>query len=534
MESLFEILFRISISVSLFFALYWILLRKSTHFKANRYFLIFSLVFSIVVAIFPVQYEVLVENAAKTTNTDLAEVFKNTDGRAPFLFEESSSFSWQYAGLIVYFSGIAFFLLRLIIQTWKPLQIILKSKSRRIDNQLILENNQFSLPFSFFNRIFINPKYHKREELTDILAHEKVHIRERHWVDLLIIELLTVFLWFNPFIWLFEHAIKQNHEYLADEGVLTRGHSPVRYQALLINQLMGMQVIGLTHNLNFALGPTRLKMMTKQKTPKRKLIRMAWALPIVAMLLVAFAKPEYKYQQQEKSTDSEMKLYNPKTFKSSKELKVEGIILDENMEPLPGASVLLQGTTTGAVADKDGKFELEIPTNTEVALVVSFVGYKTVVNEVTFDEKKAKLNYKISMEKEVIAISNDFSEETPPPPPPPPVIEQKVDDSKEVFFIVEEMPHYPNGHYGLGKYVNAKQNDFKALLFFEGKKLEGKATIGFTVNTKGEVTNVQVLDKTTDIAAKVATQIVSGMEKWSPGKQRGKPVNVNFALPFEF
>ncbi len=167
---------------------------------------------------------------------------------------------------------------------------MIKHRVKSLDGIRVVENEKYGLPFSFFNIVFFNPKFHTQEDLPDILAHEKVHIRENHWFDLLFIELLTVIFWFNPFIWFFEHSIKQNHEYLADKGVLAQGHNAGRYQALLINQLMGMQIIGITNNLNFALNTNRLKMMTKKKTPVSRRTKFALALPAIALLLFAFAE----------------------------------------------------------------------------------------------------------------------------------------------------------------------------------------------------------------------------------------------------
>ena len=529
MEQLFEFLFRSSISISLLYVVYWLLLRQSTHFRANRIFLLASLLLSILVAAFPLRYQIFIDTPEKLNFLDLGDAFKNTNPAETLDMPGKVGFSWQLVIPVIYLSGIAVFALRLIGQTWKLFRIIFREKPKKTENYLIHENNKYALPFSFFNHIFINPNYHKQGELTDILAHEQVHIRERHWIDLLLIELSTVIFWFNPFIWLVERAIKQNHEYLADEGVLTRGHSPVRYQALLVNQLMGMQVIGLTNNLNFALGPTRLKMMTKQKTPKLKLIRMAWGIPVVAILLVAFAKPDYQVKPDEVSPPN-----LTSQSSSTEKIKLTGTVLTKEEEPLPGTSIIIQGTTHGAVTDRNGRFKLEVPKNREISLVASFVGYKTIVNEINISNDETNFDYKFVMEKAVIEISTEFSEEMPPPPPPPTEVTDNLDSDEEVFFIVEEMPKYPNGHYGLGQYVKKKQKELKEKLFFEGKKLEGKATVGFTVNEKGEVTNIQVLDKTTDIAAKTLTTIVSGMENWHPGSQRGKLVPVNYAIELEF
>lgn len=531
METWFEFLFHATIGTSLFFILYWLLLRKSTHFKANRYFLLGSVLLSLLTAAFPFHYEVILSTPNPINLGDISNSLKTSSLTGNIESTNDLEISWVFTLSIIYLTGLLFFCLRLILQSWKPMLIIYKSISEKKDNLMIHENDYYAMPFSFFNHILINPKYHKQEELDAILVHEQVHIHERHWIDLIFIELLTVIFWFNPFIWLFELAIKQNHEYLADEGVLTRGHSPARYQALLVNQLMGMQVIGLTNNLNFALGPTRLNMMKKQKTPNKKLFQMAWGIPILAFMLFAFAKPDYKSPEPlaEQTQRSVSNLLPP-----GEKFTVHGKVVDESGEELPGATVLIKGSTKGTVVDRSGKFSLDIPTK-EAELVISFVGFKTIVQPVFSDKNKP---IKLTMKRNIIGIDANMlaSAKDVPPPPPPPVPESKDDESsnKEVFYIVEDMPQYPNGYYGLSQYVEAKKKELKASNFFEGKKLNGKATVGFTVNAKGQVTNIHILKKSNEEVGNALTTIVSGMDKWKPGAQRGKPVSVDYAMNLEF
>ena len=292
-----------------------------------------------------------------------------------------------------------------------------------------------------------------------------------------------------------------------------------------------MQVVGLTNNLNFALGPTRLNMMKRQKTTKKKLLRMAWGIPILAFILVAFAKPDYKSPASitEQSQNSVNNL-----LPAGEEFTVHGKVVDESGDALPGATVLIRGTTTGTVVDRDGTFSLEIPTN-KAELVISFVGYKTIVFPVSSAKNKL---IKLTMKRNIIGIDSKMlsSAKDVPSPPPPPVPESNNGDdkNKEVFFIVEDMPQYPGGEPELEKYIEAKKKELKAENFFKGKKLKGKATVGFTVNAKGEVTKVHVLNQTTDVAAKALTTIVSGMDKWKPGAQRGKPVSVDYSMQLEF
>ncbi len=530
METLFTFLMHASLGMTLFYAIYWIFLRKETFYPVNRWYLLTALVLAVGLPLFPLRYAVLVEPANQANMFHvLADTFKNVQVN-PEMAAGSKPFGWGQIVLIAYLTGAILFLVRLLIQTLTLVVLVFRNGVQQFEEHRLVKNDKYGLPFSFLHLIFINPKFHTEADLPEILAHEQVHIRENHWFDLLFIELLTVIFWFNPFIWFFERSIKQNHEYLADRGVLKQGHNVARYQAILLNQLMGMQIIGMTNNLNFSLNANRLKMMTKQETPNIKKYKLMWALPIVALLLFAFAKPDYRIVEQ--SPKKEIKMYGFDAMKVDQNKIISGTVVDENGDPLPGTSIVIKGTTTGTVADREGKFELEVPKGIEFSLVASFVGYQTKVNEVNIDEKDNALTYKFMMEKALIGI--DLSEELAPPPPPPPTPSVNSDESKEVFFVVEDLPHYPDGQYGLRQYVKEKQEELKLKSFFEGEKLEGKATIGFTVSAEGEVANVQVLQKTSETAAKAGAAIVAGMEDWSPGKQRGKAVPVNYAIELEF
>jgi len=528
MEVLLEILIRASIGIALFYALYWLLLRHSTHFKANRLFLLVSLLVSVVLALVPLQYQVLIPAPSSPVLSDYMGIFNHDVANTTSDVQNSNGIGLYNVLLLIYSIGAAIVLLRLLIQCRKPLLIISQSKPKKIHDCLIHENKVFSSPFSFFNRILINPEYFKQDEIDDILTHEKVHIQERHWIDLFIIELLTVVFWFNPFIWFFERAIKQNHEYLADEGVISRGHSPVRYQALLINRLLGAQVIGLANHFSSSLGPNRFKMMTKEKTAKHKLFRMIWGVPVLALLLMAFAKPEYKVK-----ADKEIQIATNDIKLSAKDahVKIKGTVKDDEGNPMSGAAIVVKQGTIGTVVDRDGTFEIQVPNSKNTALVISYVGYKTIVKKITSSSKTLK--WDIKMKRGVVSIDSKtmFLDGDVPPPPPPPAPEFDKKSDKPVFVIVEEMPQYKQGFYGLSQYVKKQKSKLQNKF---GEKLSGKATVGFTVDAKGNVTNIQLLDKTSETTARAAKIIAKEMEQWKPGSQRGKKVSVDFAMELEF
>jgi TonB family protein len=536
MKTVLSILLQASVSMALLYAVYWFLLRKETFFQANRFYLVGALLLSVLLPIFPLKYTILVAQGEPTVFEALAEAFhqvRPVETTTPATSSGFSSLNWL---LISWFVGAGIVLFRLLLQTFILLLELSQSRTVVLHNVRIIENKRYNMPFSFFGYIFFNPEMHSGEDLTDIIAHEKVHIRERHWVDLLIAELLTVVFWFNPVVWWYERSIKQNHEYLADKGVLAQGHNVGRYQALLINQLMGVQVVGFTNHLNFSLNATRLKMMTKTKNSKIRAVRMAWALPVVAALLLAFAEPVYQFNSGVVPEIVENTI-TPENQENA--IKVTGKLVKENGQPLQGASVILGGTTTGTISDVNGHFRLMVPRGQEYKLYISFVGYETVVETIRKDSETNTINtidLEIEMKEGVFKIEPEKHFIAPLPPPPPPVIQNKSagDEEKEVFFVVEQLPEYPGGFYGLGQFVNARKAGIKEKTFFEGKELKGSALLGFTVDANGKVTNLKVLESDNQPVANAAVDLAKGMTNWKPGAQRGKNVPVNFTLPVTF
>lgn len=269
-------------------------------------------------------------------------------------------------------------------------------------------------------------------------------------------------------------------------------------------------------------------MMTKKKTPKIKWVKFVWTLPVFALLLFAFAEPSY---QMKESDVSGKNILTHKTI-SKKQFIIYGkVVRKETGEPLPAATVLIKGTTVGAAVNVDGSFTLvdpnpKVDTGTGTLsskIVVSFVGLKTVENVVTAPGKaidNTKITFK--MEEGVILIDTDFENDKPLPLPPP-------NREKEVFFIVEELPQYLGGHYALGQYVSFLQKKMA-----KSDNIKGKAKIGFTVDAKGSVRDVKILDEDNEMAGKNAASIVLNMKNWKPGSQRGKPVPVKYLLPVEF
>ncbi len=540
MEPLFAFLIRSSAGIALFYIVYWLFLRNETFYHANRWYFIGALSSSVLLPLFPIRYAVPLVPADNTIMFQaINENFRSIQPVYSAGPEASAGISLISIIAAVYFTGAFLVLMRLLIQTGVLLRLIAKTKIISREGILIAENKKYDTAFTFFSIIFINPDLIRPGDLQKIIAHEKVHIREYHWCDLLIIELLTAIFWFNPFIWFYEHSIRQNHEYLADKGVISMGYSENQYRALLINQSIGMEVIGLTNSLNFALNKNRFKMMTKKKTSNVRKLKFLLAMPVFAAMLFACAEPWYQHQDSGESINVEQ------ISESSEIVEISAEIVDEYGNPIPGVSVVIRGTTIGTVTNREGIFELKFPLVND--LVLSYVGKETIIDDLSdLKSGNAQGNLKYQrryvMREGVFNIVREkhFSAPPPPPPPPPPLPPSTVRETPvhgppnsdgviDIFFVVEDMPTYLGGLYALGQYVKGMEEKLS-----REQNLKGEVLVGFTIDENGKVSDARILRTDNEGVARGAIDIVSGMDDWSPGKQRGKNVPVTFTLPLEF
>jgi len=518
---------QISAGIALFYLVYLLLLKNETYYRTNRFFLLAGLIIALLIPLFPITYELPVaplDNSAFFTTADTPVV--DTEKALNIQPTDGAWLNSSHLILWIYLIGMFFFLIRLAWQTI-GISLNIRHSGHRIIDGIKVIDRPTSVPYSFFNVVVIDTQKYSEMELSNIIAHEKVHIRERHWVDLLLIELLAVLFWINPVVWLYERAIKQNHEYLADQGVLLAGYSPGQYQALLINQLMGVKVLGFAHNLNFSLNKKRMEMMKKEKSPGVSKMKLLLALPVITLLVFAFAKPEYVPMDESQSVSS-----NP-ISNVSETILVKRFVKTEDGLPLAGAHVILQGTTVGTVTDTNGNFEINVPNNG--VLVISYIGYETqVVNINSIGNTTGLLGVKMKEGVYNIEIRDVDATEVPenvvlgfPYPPPEPI----QDKNGETFTLVEEMPHYARVDiYELAVDINREK---RAIMQKTNER--GSTLVGFTITPDGKIANCHIMESSgKQLLDESAIKIITKLDKWSPGLQHGNPVKVNLSVLVKF
>jgi TonB family protein len=587
METFGNYLLQMACWLAGFWLVYTVVLKKETFFRLNRWFLFAGMVASLVMPLFPVHYDVV------SVPKDLSLLM--TEGKV-----ENSDVSGyaQYINPILglYLLGVLFFVFRFLVQYFKLRSFQNKGECLNLESTPVFKLEKDTAPFSFFNSIFVSNKIGGDTELKAVVLHEKVHIDEMHWVDLLLLEVTRTLQWFNPLLILYRKAVMQNHEFLADEGTLQKGISAHTYKSILANQMLGVPVLKIANGFTLFNPNKRILMMNKDKTIPVKRLKLLWVLPVVAILLVSFAKPNYVSSENQDESQAV----------SDKTITVKGKVIDEKGKPLPGTSIVVAGTSVGSVSDDNGKFTLEgiLP---EKEIVFSFVGFETVV-------KKAAKEIDVTMKKKVYEIGHS-SQVAPPPPPPPPVeiigygetppppppangkikikdrsgevrIHDKVQPGKEPLIVVDGeisgvdlnkinpdeiasievfkdesaiAVYGDKGKNGVIKITTKKaaSQDSSDELFVivedmphfpggeeamknyiseatAGSEVKGSVYVTFTVNKTGKVTDSKVIRSTNDALNKKALEIVNSMPDWKPGMQRGKAVSVSFTVKIDF
>ena len=153
---------------------------------------------------------------------------------------------------------------------------------------IFIETTTELSPFSFFKWIVYNPNQFNSIELEQIITHEKVHAKQYHSVDILLMEICCVFLWFHPFVWLYNKSLKQNLEFLADKYALNQFNDTKSYQYTMLKASIPSYQMALSNHFYNSLIKKRIAMLQKSKSKKINLLKYALVVPVLTLFLMSF------------------------------------------------------------------------------------------------------------------------------------------------------------------------------------------------------------------------------------------------------
>lgn len=381
--------------------IYYVFLQKEKMYGFNRFYLLFSLVFSCTVPFISIQSE-----AQKPVNR-LQKTIEATQ-QVMDITPKQESFNWMNLIWILYGIVTLIFLIRTIISYLKIKN--LKGEKMLYQNQNILITENPVSPFSFWNTIYLGKNYVIDNKIDSrIFLHEKSHLEQRHSIDIIIVEIIKAFTWFNPSVYFYKKAIITNHEFLADESVLKNNFAIKDYQNLILEEIISSQNYNLTHTFNFKNTKKRFIMMNTKKSKLADLKKVI-SIPVLLIAFGLFVQKTYATPMEKMIEKTQETISEPvkKQIAESNE-PITDVVKNESLKPESGITEQLsenmidEGVIQDTIRPKEGK---NMATKDEATLLPQYPGG---INEMRNKMAKAFDASKMNLGKETYRTEINYT-----------------------------------------------------------------------------------------------------------------------------
>lgn len=502
-------LIQVNLFLLLFYGFYTILLRKETFNNLNRGYLVVAAVTAFAVPFLQSDYVrswFVTQQVNDVIITAYAPSFEliATNTSSPILWADVLQISYICVSLML--------AIRLIVN-------ILRTNSLFINF-----SDTIGGAFSFFGKIIVDESLEERDT---IYRHEEVHSQHFHSVDVILFEIIAVVCWFNPVVYFYKNAVRNIHEFIADELASQTLNDKAAYATLLVSQRFNISPSILTNSFyKPATIKLRIEMLLKKRSTKKALLKYGLIAPLFLSMIVLVSATVIDRNGLEEIAESvEVPLTELPSVHNLSVLKIaelnqamreiEGYVKNADGQPLAGAVVTLKNGTLGTITNQRGYFKLHIEED-KYPLIISFVGFETReipiagITNVTIElvTQENKLD-----EIMVVGYAN------------------KSVEQQEVFTTVEQNPEFPGGISEMFDYISER---IKYPKMAQQMGVEGKVFVKFVVQQDGSIGEIKILKGVGYGCDDEAVRVISNMPKWNPGKQNGKPVNVYYTMPIKF
>ena len=284
-----------------FFFIYVVLFEREKMHEFKRMYLLFSLILSFIIPILPMPFDFsipLLDRGIAHLYTDNG-IMTSLSGQAGFGVEKpmegdivTGGIAADYTFIIKVLYGIVAIALfvNIMINMIRLMYYTKKRPTIKSANENIVLIKEKLVPFSFGGYIYLNEEDYRNGLIAkEMIMHEQAHVRQRHSLDVMFIELLISIFWFNPVLLLYRRAIKQNHEFLADEAVLKAENNITRYQHILIGIISKTGSTGLASSLNYSTIKKRFIMMKRETSKRNARCRKLLLIPAMLFAICMFS-----------------------------------------------------------------------------------------------------------------------------------------------------------------------------------------------------------------------------------------------------
>ncbi|MCL6267135.1 M56 family metallopeptidase [Flagellimonas myxillae] len=488
-----------------FLLTYDLLLKKETFFKWNRIYLLVSFILSLTLPWIKV-------DALKTTVAEESLAYPLVAWKLDEVVLTAESGVTQYFGVLSW-ELWAYVLGVLAMSCWFGYKLFQIFKLKRTGSKYPLNGYtridvpQSQTAFSFFHWVFIGEDIvpDKQEQ---IIAHERVHIKQRHSLDLLFFELMRIGMWFNPLVYIYQNRISELHEFMAD-AVVAKADRRSQYQSMLSEVFQTQQVSFINQFFKESLIKKRIVMLTKEESKAIHQLKYGLLLPLVLGMLV--------YTSCETEGDEQIPALEENTLDDA---VVVGYSADGDGASFMEFNVEDLNNMSSEERSQQDKLLAELSaSNTSTTVYIK----DKVGNSIELTIKEGAI-FSMSVNKQPGGSTLNLIEE----------------DVAVPFAVVEETPIFPGCENVSDKsdcFMQSIQRHIRKNFRYpqeaQEKGIQGRVNVIFKISTEGDIIGLRMRGPH-KLLEDEAARIIGLLPKMQPGKQKGHAVEVPFSIPITF
>jgi hypothetical protein len=537
-------LLKVMICSGVLFLYYYLALRNKLFHQWNRFYLLAATVISLVAPI--VQVTIMHQTDEPAKAIQMLQVFESAGG---YLEEVTisgrpsiSTDQWLMMGYII-ISGV--FLITVLLSFQKIISILRSHSIQWVERIKFVNTRIQGTPFSFFNFIFWNEDIDLQTETgQQIFEHELVHVKEKHTIDKLFVQLVLIVFWCNPFFWLIRRELKLIHEFIADKKAVGE-HGTAALAAMILSSSYPAHFNSLTNQFFQTSIKRRIAMLAKIQNPRINYLSRILALSIIVFTVLAFTIRTKKVAVAEVQLEEPTRytLNQQKTGKSlvdtvpQKQVAIKEVTLEDpntSKRDTGKKSVFLTTDLTNPpLFILDGKEitkkELE---KLDAATIESINVWKNQIAIEKYGQKGVNGVVEI-ISKSHIKIKEVTLEPMTMDTVPQKKNQGKIQQNDPIFTKVEIEPSVDQKQWI--RHLQTQLQRYIEIAASNGMD-PGTYTIQvkFLVLKDGSVIDVKALNDPGFGLAEASVKTVQIGPKWNPALQNGKPVNAYHTQPITF
>ena len=287
---------RVGLYLGLFYAFYLLVMRRTTFFRLNRVLLLAGSYLCLLLPFIRLRTETAEVIVSDLTIVGVGEAAESTT--------VSASVPWWEVLLAVYVAGALVTLIIYMVSSWKMGRLIRNGNVSALDDCRLVLLESEAPSFSWGRTVVMSRK--DMQENPAILTHERMHVKCRHSLDLILFLPLQILFWWNPLVWITREELRLLHEYEADEGVIKKGIDATQYQLLLVRKAVGEHRFSLASGFQHAKLKNRITMMLKKSSSRWVRWSYLAVIPVLAVLMYACNSPKESKSVAPETTEQEV------------------------------------------------------------------------------------------------------------------------------------------------------------------------------------------------------------------------------------